>query len=81
MVAGIAGLNFTALLVLLASIPSWAPEAPRDPYTHAVRFRGNHVHYVPGPVGLYVDLGLWVHFGLLAASLGIAQWLRPRPTA
>lgn len=80
LVAWVAGLNFLALWVLLASIPSWAPEAPRDTYTHPVQFRGNHIRYVPSPVGRYVDLGLWVHFGLLAASLGVARWLRPRPT-
>jgi hypothetical protein len=68
-------MNFIVCWLLLVSIPKWAPEASRDAYTYPVHFRGNHVHDVPRPVGLYVDFGLWVHFALLAVGFGLAHRL------
>jgi hypothetical protein len=80
LLSGITALNFLLFWLLLASIPKWASEAPRDSWTHPVRFRGNHVHYVPELVGVYVDLGLWVHFALLALGIGVGRALN-RATA
>ena len=73
----IAGLNFVCVWLTIVAAPIWGPREPTPEASYPAVFRGQ-THYLPDWLGLYLNIGFWAQFGLLAACVAVPLLLGAR---
>lgn len=62
-------INLMTYWCLLFSLQYWAVATPSPSRPYLLRLLGGSQYYVPKPLGLYVDSGIFIAVGLLAIVL------------